>query len=40
VDANLALVAAAFDGVIDVTAAIKAIVVAPRRELVAAEVLG
>jgi pyruvate-ferredoxin/flavodoxin oxidoreductase len=37
VDANLDLVAAAFDGVIDVTAAIKAMAVAPRRDLIVAE---
>ena len=33
VDANLDLVAAAYDGVVDVTAAVKAIVPAPRHEL-------
>jgi pyruvate-ferredoxin/flavodoxin oxidoreductase len=37
VDANLDLVAAAFDGVLDVTAAIKTMAVAPRRELIVAE---
>jgi pyruvate-ferredoxin/flavodoxin oxidoreductase len=38
VDANLDLVAAAYDGVVDVTAAIKAIVAAPRHELAILEV--
>jgi hypothetical protein len=37
VDANLDLVAAAFDGVIDVTAAIKAVVPATRHELLVME---
>jgi pyruvate-ferredoxin/flavodoxin oxidoreductase len=38
VEANLDLVAAAYDGVVDVTAAIKALVPAPRHELAALEV--
>jgi pyruvate-ferredoxin/flavodoxin oxidoreductase len=38
VDANLDLVAAAYDGVVDVTAAITAIAPAPRRELAVLEV--
>jgi pyruvate-ferredoxin/flavodoxin oxidoreductase len=38
VDANLDLVAAAYDGVLDVTAAVKAMVSAPRHELTVVEV--
>jgi pyruvate-ferredoxin/flavodoxin oxidoreductase len=38
VDANLDLVAAAYDGVIDVTAAVTAIAAAPRHELAVLEV--
>jgi pyruvate-ferredoxin/flavodoxin oxidoreductase len=38
VDANLELVAAAYDGVVDVTAAVTAIVPAPRHELMLVEV--
>jgi hypothetical protein len=38
VEANLDLVAAAYDGVSDVTAALKAIVPAPRHELAVLEV--
>jgi len=38
VDANLDLVSAAYDGVTDVTAAIKAVVAAPRHELAPLEV--
>ncbi len=40
VDANLELVAAAYDGVVDVTAAVTALIPAPRQDLAVVEVAG